>query len=79
MNRRLLLFAGLGVAIAMVMAEPAVAQTFTLDFGKSDAGSATSRVIQLLLLMTVLSVAPAIIMMLTAFTRIVTAPSPAVK
>ena len=66
----------LGVVIGLFafFATPASAQTFTLDLGATSAtgpNSTTGRVIQLLLLMTVLSVAPAILMMVTAFTRIV--------
>ncbi|HCX14202.1 MAG TPA: flagellar biosynthetic protein FliP [Rhodospirillaceae bacterium] len=52
----------------------AAAQSFTLDLGPNETGgpdSTTGRVIQLLLLMTVLSIAPAILMMVTSFTRIV--------
>ena len=48
-------------AAAFLFAAPAVAQNFTLDLGPTEAGgpdSTTGRVIQLLLLMTVLSVAP---------------------
>ena len=57
-----------------LMVDTATAQSFTLDLGGSEAtgpDSRTGRVIQLLLLMTVLSVAPAILMMVTSFTRIV--------
>jgi len=72
LGRGRFVFAFLAIIAAILMAEPAAAQTFSLDFGKGDPGSTTSRVIQLLLLMTVLSVAPAILMMITAFTRIVT-------
>jgi flagellar biosynthetic protein FliP len=53
---------------------PAAAQNFSLDFGPTSAtgpSSTTGRIIQLLLLMTVLSIAPAILMMVTSFTRIV--------
>jgi flagellar biosynthesis protein FliP len=66
------------VAPALLMlvlcAAPAAAQNFSLDFGPTGANgpsSTTTRVIQLLLLMTVLSVAPAILMMVTSFTRVV--------
>jgi flagellar biosynthetic protein FliP len=52
-------------------ASQAAAQTFTLDLGDGDQNSATGRIVQLLILMTVLSLAPAIMMMVTAFTRIV--------
>ena len=47
----------------------ATAQSFNLDLGEG--GSSTGRIIQLLALMTVLSLAPAILMMVTSFTRIV--------
>jgi len=50
--------------------EPAMAQTFSLDLGDTD-GSLTGRVIQLLLLFTVLSLAPSILVVLTSFTRII--------
>lgn len=66
-----LLIAGL---VTLIVAAPAFAQNFTLDLGPTDAtgpNSTTSRIVQLLLLMTVLSVAPAILMMVTSFTRIV--------
>ena len=62
------------IAAATVFTDTALAQTFTLDLGATSAtgpSSTTGRVVQLLLLMTVLSVAPAILMMVTCFTRIV--------
>jgi flagellar biosynthetic protein FliP len=51
------------------MAGAAAAQSINLDFG--DGGSSTSKIIQLLALLTVLSLAPAILIMVTSFTRIV--------
>lgn len=48
----------------------ALAQSVNLDFG-SEEGSATGQIVQLLLALTVLSVAPAILLMVTGFTRIV--------
>lgn len=65
------LIAGLG---ALTLAAPAFAQSFSIDLGGTEAtgpNSTTGRIVQLLLLMTVLSVAPAILMMVTSFTRIV--------
>ncbi|MGE4062835.1 MAG: flagellar type III secretion system pore protein FliP [Rhodospirillaceae bacterium] len=59
---------------ALLLAAPSFAQSFTLDLGATDAtgpNSTTGRIVQLLLLMTVLSIAPAILMMVTSFTRIV--------
>ncbi len=47
----------------------AAAQALNLDFG--DGGSTTSRVLQFIALLTVLSLAPSIIIMVTSFTRIV--------
>ena len=41
----------------------------TLDLG--DSGSSTGRIVQLLVLMTVLSLAPAILITVTSFTRII--------
>jgi len=60
--------------VATLFAAPAAAQNFSIDFGPTSTtgpGSTTGRIIQLLLLLTVLSVAPAILMMVTAFTRVV--------
>lgn len=48
---------------------PAFAQTMTLDFGQG--GGVTERALQLIALLTVLSLAPSILIMVTAFTRIV--------
>ncbi len=48
---------------------PAAAESLTLDFG--DGGSLTGRIIQLLALLTVLSLAPSILIMVSSFTRIV--------
>ncbi|MBV6632184.1 MAG: flagellar type III secretion system pore protein FliP [Alphaproteobacteria bacterium] len=47
----------------------AEAQQLNLDFGEG--GSSTSRIIQLLALLTVISLAPSILVMMTSFTRIV--------
>lgn len=55
---------------AFVLAEPAMAQTFSLDMGEGG-GSSTARIIQLVALLTVLSIAPSIVIMVTSFTRIV--------
>jgi flagellar biosynthetic protein FliP len=53
----------------VLAAYPAAAQQFNLDLGEG--GSTTGRLVQLVALMTVLSVAPAILVMVTSFTRIV--------
>ncbi len=51
-------------------AAPAQAQTITLDLGDGDTET-TGRIVQLIGLMTVLSLAPSILVMVTSFTRIV--------
>ena len=61
----------LGLAVlgaALLVAHPAMAQQFSMDFGQT---SSTTRIVQLIALATVLSLAPAIVMMVTSFTRIV--------
>ena len=71
MNRRYLLPALLAgiFLIASASGTPAVAQNFSLDLGSG--GSTTGRIVQLIALLTVLSLAPSILVMVTSFTRIV--------
>jgi len=57
------------LAAALFAADPAAAQSLTLDLGQG--GSATGRIVQLVALMTVLSLAPAILVTVTSFTRII--------
>ena len=57
------------LGIGLAAATPALAQQLNLDLGEG--ASTTGRIVQLVLLMTVLSVAPSILMMVTSFTRIV--------
>ena len=57
-------------AILFLTAVPAAAQTFSLDLGDSG-GEATARTVQFIVLNTVLSLAPSILVMLTSFTRII--------
>ena len=48
------------------------AQSFSLDFGQEEGnGSVTGRVIQMVALLTILSLAPSILIMMTSFTRII--------
>ena len=58
-----------GVAIALLLSNPAHAQDISVNFGQGT--GLTERVIQLIALMTVLSLAPSILVMMTSFTRIV--------
>lgn len=58
-----------GVAGLLVGAAPAWAQAITIDLGEG--GTITGRVVQLVALITVLSLAPSLLVMVTSFTRLV--------
>ena len=58
-----------GVAIALLLSNPAHAQDISVNFGQGS--GLTERVIQMIALLTVLSLAPSILVMMTSFTRIV--------
>lgn len=50
----------------------AFAQVLSLDMGNKDQnGTVTGRVVQMMALLTILSLAPSILMMMTSFTRII--------
>jgi flagellar biosynthesis protein FliP len=56
------------VSVLMMLASPALAQSVSVNLGE---GSVTGRVVQLILLITVLSLAPSILICVTSFTRFV--------
>jgi flagellar biosynthetic protein FliP len=58
------------LAMGAMAAQPAWAQQLSIDLGNGD-GTMTARVVQLLALITVLSVAPGILLMTTSFIRII--------
>ena len=57
------------LAFLCLAAGAAEAQSVNIDLG-GEGGSTTARIVQLVLLMTVLSLAPSILIMVTSFTRI---------
>ncbi len=61
------------VALVLVALTPAcaLAQSMTLDLGTNGGGTMTARLLELLALMTVLTLAPSILVMVTCFTRII--------
>ena len=61
--------AGLFATIFLSFPNSATAQALSLDFGQG--GSTTSTIVQLIALVTVLSLAPSLLIMVTSFTRIV--------
>ena len=69
---RLLVLAGAVLAVlgvGFVFAEPALAQEINIDLGQGS--SLTARIVQLVALITVLSLAPSILIVVTSFTRII--------
>lgn len=73
MKRLLLIIAMLAPVIGLALyAHPALAQSVTIDLGTdAENGTMTGRVVQMMALLTVLSLAPSILIMMTSFTRIV--------
>ena len=63
------LFGLAGAAYLLMGNTPPVAQSVNLDFGEG--GSSTARIVQLVVLLTVITLAPSILVMVTSFARIV--------
>lgn len=66
---KLFAFIILGFAAALIFSSPALAQSVTIDAGQE--GALTNRVLQLIALLSILSLAPSIVVMTTSFVRIV--------
>jgi flagellar biosynthetic protein FliP len=61
----------LGTLLAALAASPALAQSVAIDLGATGGAGATARLVQLTALITVLSLAPSLLVMVTAFARII--------
>jgi flagellar biosynthetic protein FliP len=59
------------ILAAIFLPATAMAQSVNIDLGMAGNGGATSRIVQLTAMLTVLSLAPSLLVMMTAFTRIV--------
>ena len=59
-----------GLMLLLVTIDPARAQQFSLDLG-GEAGPLTSRILQIIVLITVVTLAPSLLVIVTSFTRIV--------
>lgn len=68
---RIIVLGALALLLAVLTFEPAAAQMLQFDLGDEADGSTASRLIQLVALVTILSLAPSILVMFTSFTRIV--------
>lgn len=71
MSRKFFLFGFVLAAVLLYFSFPAEAQTLNLNIQDQPSGSATARIFNLILLITVLSIAPSLLVMMTSFTRIV--------
>lgn len=60
-----------GLALAVLVAFPAQAQNLSLNLNGGEGATGPSQIIQMVALITVLSLAPSILMMVTSFVRIV--------
>jgi flagellar biosynthetic protein FliP len=67
--RRAAWLAAIALGLALLGPSPALGQALSIDFGEG--GDLTGRIIQLLALLTVLSLAPSILVVVTSFTRII--------
>ncbi len=61
----------IALAILCSFTDTALAQNISIDLGSDSNASVTGRVVQIVALMTVLSLAPSILIMMTSFTRII--------
>jgi flagellar biosynthetic protein FliP len=68
-TRSLLFLLPLVIAGSIAFSSGAIAQSLNLDLGES--GTISGRVVQMILLLTVLSLAPSILVMMTSFTRMI--------
>ena len=73
MKRLFPIFAAFALVLGLIAyAHPAWAQNITIDLGpEGENGTLSGRIVQLMALLTVLSLAPSILIMMTSFTRIV--------
>jgi len=62
---------GVLLVLALLLPEIAYAQSVSIDLGAAGEAGATGRLVQLTALITVLALAPSLLVMVTAFTRIV--------
>ena len=69
MSKKLMRIALWVLFINVVLIGVAAAQTISLNVQDEPTGSATARIFNIILLITVLSIAPSILVMMTSFTR----------
>ncbi len=62
---------GIVIFLVGIISNPAFAQNISIDLGQDSDGTVTGRIVQMVALLTILSLAPSILIMMTSFTRIV--------
>lgn len=71
MMRKIFVILLVGIIAFFIVEHSAFAQSMNIDLGKSTGGTATAKIIQLVVLLTVITLAPSILVMTTSFMRIV--------
>lgn len=71
MTKKIIMLALIAALVWFFKTETVAAQTLSLNVGEGTDGSTTARIINVILMITVLSVAPSILVMMTSFTRVI--------
>ncbi len=71
MIKKIALYLSIITILGIITTSPSFAQTLSLNVSDTPDGSATARIFNVLMIITVLSIAPSILIMMTSFTRIV--------
>ena len=71
MNKKFLIHLSIIIGLCLLTATSGFAQTLSLNVSDAPDGSTTARIFNVLMIITVLSIAPSILIMMTSFTRIV--------
>ncbi|MDD7313051.1 MAG: flagellar biosynthetic protein FliP, partial [bacterium] len=70
MTKKLFIFAALFIG-TILWSTPSLAQSVSLNLGDASTGTASARIFSVLALITILSLAPSIVIMMTSFTRLI--------
>lgn len=71
MTKKICLFAAALFILSLFLIDVANAQSLSLNVGESPTGSTTARIFSVLMMITILTLAPSILIMMTSFTRII--------
>ncbi len=71
MIKKLFFFTLILLSTGLILSSPALAQNVSLNLGEVSNGTASARIFSVLALITILSLAPSIVIMMTSFTRLI--------